>query len=288
MCPWEEVEVDFAPQTIGEIGKMGEERITVRSFIKFKKRGEKIVMLTAYDFFTARILDQIGIDAVLVGDSVNMVFYGSPNTLSITMDQMVYHTKAVSSSVERALVLADMPFLSYQVSTEEAILNAGRFLKEGGAGAVKIEGGLEMADTIRRIIEVGIPVMGHIGLTPQSINRFGGYVVRGRSEEERNYLTESARALEEIGCFSILLESIPRDLATEITQAAGVPTIGIGAGVDCDGQVLVVNDLLGLFEDFRPKFVRRYAELGKGIREACKNFVDDVKSGKFPSEEETY
>ncbi len=267
---------------------MREDKITVKSFKKLKQRGEKIAVLTAYDFFTARILDQIGVDAVLVGDSVNMVFYGSPNTLSITMDQMIYHTRAVSSSVKRALVLADMPFLSYQASTEEAILNAGRFLKEGGADAVKIEGGLEMADTIKRIIEVGIPVMGHIGLTPQSINRFGGYVVRGKSEEERNYLTESARVLEEIGCFSILLESIPKALAEEITHAAGVPTIGIGAGVECDGQVLVVNDVLGLFEDFKPKFVRRYAELGKEIRKACKNFLDDVKSGKFPSEEETY
>ena len=267
---------------------MAEEKTTVRSFVKFKKRGEKIVMLTAYDFFTARILDQIGIDAVLVGDSVNMVFYGSPNTLSITMDQMVYHTKAVSSSVKKALVLADMPFLSYQASTEEAILNSGRFLKEGGADAVKIEGGLEMADTAKRIIEVGIPVMGHIGLTPQSIHRLGGYVVRGKSEEERSYLTESAKALEEAGCFSILLESIPSGLAAEITQAVGVPTIGIGAGAGCDGQVLVVNDILGLFEDFKPKFVRRYAELGKQIRKACKNFLDDVKSGKFPSEEESY
>jgi 3-methyl-2-oxobutanoate hydroxymethyltransferase len=267
---------------------MAEEKTTVRSFIKFKKRGERIVMLTAYDFFTARILDEIGIDAILVGDSVNMVFYGSPNTLSITMDQMVYHTRAVSSAVKRAFVLADMPFLSYQASSEEAVLNAGRFLKEGGAHAVKVEGGLETADTIKRIIEMGIPVMGHIGLTPQSINRFGGYVVRGKSEKERNYLTESAKLLEEIGCFSILLESIPRGLAAEITQAAGVPTIGIGAGVDCDGQVLVVNDVLGMFEDFNPKFVRRYAELGKEIRKACKNFLDDVKSGKFPSEEESY
>ena len=278
----------MAPQTFGGIDKMTEEKTTVRSFVKFKKRGEKIVMLTAYDFFTARILDQIGMDAVLVGDSVNMVLYGSPNTLSITMDQMVYHTKAVSSSVKKALVLADMPFLSYQASTEEAVLNAGRFLKEGGADAVKIEGGLEMADTIKRIIEVGIPVMGHIGLTPQSINKFGGYVVRGKSEKERNYLTESARALEEIGCFSILLESVPKALAREITRAAGVPTIGIGAGIDCDGQVLVVNDILGLFEDFKPKFVRRYAELGKEIRKACKSFLGDVKSGKFPSEEESY
>jgi len=267
---------------------VAEEEITVRSFAKFKQRGEKIAILTAYDFFTARILDEIGIDSVLVGDSVNMVFYGSPNTLSISMDQMIYHTKAVASAVRRALVIADMPFLSYQASTSEAIFNAGRFLKEGGAGAVKIEGGLEMADTIKRIIEVGIPVMGHIGLTPQSINRFGGYVVRGKSEEEREYLMESAKKLEQIGCFSVLVESVPKKLAQEITQSLKVPTIGIGAGVGCDGQVLVVNDILGLFEDFQPKFVRRYAELGNQIKKACKNYLDDVKSGKFPSEEESY
>jgi 3-methyl-2-oxobutanoate hydroxymethyltransferase len=267
---------------------MMDEKVTVRSFIKFKQRGEKIAILTAYDFYTARILDQIGIDSILVGDSANMVFYGSATTLSITMDQMVYHTKAVSQATKRALVIADMPFLSYQASVSEAITNAGRFLKEGGAGAVKIEGGLEMADTVKRIIEVGIPVMGHIGLTPQSINRFGGYVVRGKSEEERKYLIESAKVLEEIGCFSVLLESIPKKLALEITESLKVPTIGIGAGVSCDGQVLVINDILGLFEDFQPKFVRRYAHLGGEIRKACQDFLNDVKSGKFPSDEECY
>ena len=267
---------------------MSQEKVTVRSFTKYKQRGEKIAMLTAYDYFTARILDEIGIDSVLVGDSVNMVFYGSPNTLSITMDEMVYHTRAVSSAVKRALVIADMPFLSYQASTEEAITNAGRFLKEGGADAVKIEGGLEMADTIKRIIEVGIPVMGHIGLTPQSINRFGGFTVRGKSQEEREYLLESAKKLEETGCFSVLVESVPRKLAREITQSLKVPTIGIGAGIGCDGQVLVVNDILGLFGDFKPKFVRRYAELGKEIEKASNDFLDDVKSGRFPSDEESY
>ncbi len=267
---------------------MAEEKITVKSFIKFKRRKEKIAILTAYDFFTARILDQIGMDAILVGDSANMVFYGSPNTLSIGMDQMIYHTKAVSSATKRALVIADMPFLSYQASIQQAIFNAGRFLKEGQASAVKIEGGLEMTDTIKRIIQVGIPVMGHIGLTPQSINRFGGYVVRGKSEEERDYLMESAKKLEQIGCFSILLESIPKNLAQQITESLGVPTIGIGAGAGCDGQVLVINDILGLFEDFKPKFVRRYADLEKEIRKACKRYLEDVKSGKFPSEEESY
>jgi 3-methyl-2-oxobutanoate hydroxymethyltransferase len=267
---------------------VSQEKVTVRSFLKFKQEEEKIAILTAYDFFTARILDEIGIDSILVGDSVNMVFYGSPNTLSINMDQMMYHTRAVTSAVKRALVLADMPFLSYQASAAEAISNAGRFLKEGGAEAVKIEGGVEMTDTIKRIIRVGIPVMGHIGLTPQSVNRFGGYAVRGKSKQERDYLIESAKALEEVGCFSVLLESIPKSLAQEITQSLKVPTIGIGAGAECDGQVLVVNDILGLFEDFKPKFVRRYAELGKDMRKACRNFLDDVKSGKFPSEEESY
>jgi 3-methyl-2-oxobutanoate hydroxymethyltransferase len=264
------------------------EKITVKSFLKFKEKGEKIAVLTAYDFFTARILDQVGMDAVLVGDSANMVFYGSPSTLSITMDQMIYHTQAVSAAVKRALVIADMPFLSYQAGIAEAVTNAGRFLKEGNAGAVKIEGGVEMADAVKRIIEVGIPVMGHIGLTPQSINRFGGYVVRGKSEEERKYLLESARILEEVGCFSVLLESVPKTLAQEITDSLRVPTIGIGAGAGCDGQVLVVNDILGLFEDFQPKFVRRYAHLAIEIRKACQSYLNDVKSGKFPSEEESY
>ncbi len=268
--------------------KTAVEKVTVRNFIKYKQRGEKIAVLTAYDFFTARILDQIGMDVILIGDSVNMVLYGSPTTLSVTMDQMMYHTKAVSSAAKRALVIADMPFLSYQTGIPEAVTNSGRFLKEGGAGAVKIEGGLELADTIKRIIEMGIPVMGHIGLTPQSIHRFGGYRVRGKSEEEKKYLMESAKVLEEVGCFSVLLESMPKTLAQEITESLKVPTIGIGAGAACDGQVLVINDILGLFEDFQPKFVRRYAHLGEETRKACKNFLDDVKSGKYPSNEESY
>jgi 3-methyl-2-oxobutanoate hydroxymethyltransferase len=264
------------------------DKITVRSFAKMKEKGEKIAVLTAYDFFTARILDQIGMDSILVGDSVNMVFYGSPTTLSINMDQMVYHTKAVSSAVKRALVIADMPFLSYQTNPSDAILNAGRFLKEGGAQAVKIEGGREMAETVKKIIEVGIPVMGHIGLTPQSIHKLGGYAVRGKTEEDRKYLVESAKILEEVGCFSLLLESVPKDLAERISKSLKIPTIGIGAGAGCDGQVLVINDILGLFEDFKPKFVRKYAELAKEIRKACLNYLNDVKSGRFPSEEESY
>ena len=267
---------------------MNTEKVTVRSFAKMKEKGEKIAILTAYDFFTARILDRIGMDAILVGDSVNMVFYGSPTTLSIDMDQMIYHTKAVSSAVKRALVIADMPFMSYQTNSSDAISNAGRFLKEGAAHAVKIEGGSEMAETIRRIIEIGIPVMGHIGLTPQSIHKLGGFTVRGKTEEDRKYLIESAKILEEVGCFSLLLESIPMELAESMSKSLRIPTIGIGAGAGCDGQVLVINDILGLFEDFKPKFVRRYAELGKEIKKVCLNYLNDVKSGKFPSEEESY
>jgi 3-methyl-2-oxobutanoate hydroxymethyltransferase len=267
---------------------MNTDKVTVKSFIKMKEKGEKIAVLTAYDFFTARILDKIGIDSILVGDSVNMVFYGSPTTLSINMDQMIYHTKAVSSAVKRALVIGDMPFLSYQTNISDAILNAGRFLKEGGAHAVKIEGGLEMAQTVKKIIEVGIPVMGHIGLTPQSIHKLGGFTVRGKTEEDRKYLVESAKILEEVGCFSLLLESMPKELAQSISKSVKIPTIGIGAGAGCDGQVLVINDILGLFEDFKPKFVRRYAELGKEIKKACTNYLNDVKSRKFPSEEESY
>jgi len=237
---------------------MTTEKVTVKTFLKMKQRGEKIAVLTAYDFFTAKILDEIGIDSILVGDSANMVFYGAKDTLSISMDQMVYHTQAVSKAAKRALVIGDMPFLSYQTSVSDAILNAGRFLKEGGAHGVKIEGGMEMKDTVKRLIEVGIPVMGHIGMTPQSIEKFGGYSVQGKDEKKAEYLLESAKILEEVGCFSIVLECIPRELAKKITSSLKIPTIGIGAGLDCDGQVLVVNDILGLYEEFKPKFVRRY------------------------------
>ncbi|OGC82189.1 MAG: 3-methyl-2-oxobutanoate hydroxymethyltransferase, partial [candidate division Zixibacteria bacterium RBG_16_43_9] len=229
---------------------MTTEKVTVKTFLKMKQRGEKIAVLTAYDFFTAKILDEIGIDSILVGDSANMVFYGAKDTLSISMDQMVYHTQAVSKAAKRALVIGDMPFLSYQTSVSDAILNAGRFLKEGGAHGVKIEGGMEMKDTVKRLIEVGIPVMGHIGMTPQSIEKFGGYSVQGKDEKKAEYLLESAKILEDVGCFSIVLECIPRELAKKITSSLKIPTIGIGAGLDCDGQVLVVNDILGLYEEF--------------------------------------
>lgn len=263
-------------------------RITVRSLRVLKEKKEKIAVLTAYDYFTAQILDEIGLEAILVGDSANMVFYGAPSTLSITMEQMLYHTRAVATAVKRALVIADMPFLSYQPSIEVAITNAGRFLKEGQAQAVKLEGGLEMAETIKHLVALGIPVMGHIGLIPQSVHRFGGYAVQGKEKASRKYLLESARALENSGCFSIVLEGIKCEVARQITQELKIPTIGIGAGPDCDGQVLVINDLLGLYEEFKPKFVRRYAHLAREIRNACGQYLQDVKAKRFPSIEESY
>jgi len=262
--------------------------ITTQDIIRMKQAGRAIAMLTAYDFPTARFLDDVGIDAVLVGDSANMVFYGESNTLSITVDQMIYHTRAVARAVKRALVIADMPFMSYQVNADEALRNAGRFLKEAGAAAVKMEGGLPMVPTIRRAVDAGIPVMGHLGLVPQSIHRFGGYGVRGRGEDEKAFLKESAQALQDAGCFSMVLEAIPSDLAREISLSIKIPTIGIGAGVGCDGQILVTNDLLGLFEEFQPKFVRRYADLAKTMREAFTQYISDVRERRFPSEHEEY
>ncbi len=264
------------------------DKVTTRNFKDFKKRGEPIVVLTAYEYQTAKILDSIGVDALLVGDSANMVFYGHSNTLSITLEQMLYHTQAVSRAAERALVIGDMPFLSYQVSISEAVANAGRFLKEAGAAAVKLEGGIEIAPTVKHLFEVGIPVMGHIGLVPQAVHKMGGYVIQGKDAESTSYLMESALALEEAGAFALVIEGVVAEAAGKITQAVKIPTIGIGAGPNCDGQVLVSNDLLGIFSDFKPKFVRRYANLSEEIRKATKNFVDDVKHHRFPTEEESY
>jgi 3-methyl-2-oxobutanoate hydroxymethyltransferase len=263
-------------------------RVTTKTFPELKQKKEKIAVLTAYDYHTARILDQIGIDCILVGDSANMVFYGYPNTLSISMEVMLYHTKAVANAAQRALVVGDMPFLSYQTSLETAVCNAGKFLKEAGAQAVKIEGGTERAETVRKIIQAGIPVMAHIGLVPQSIHQFGTYSVQGKTQEKEKYLIESALALQEAGCFSIVLEAVPKEVAKKITESLEIPTIGIGAGPDCDGQVLVINDILGLFEEFKPKFVRRYAELSNQIRDAARHYLDDVKSGEFPAGEESF
>ena len=263
------------------------DKVTTTVFQRLKSR-EKIAVLTAYDYLVAQLLDETGIDAVLVGDSVGMVFSGYHTTLSVTMDEMIYHTKAVRRGVKRALLIGDMPFMSYQASPEDAVANAGRFLQEAGAEAVKIEGGREMVETIGKLTQVGIPVMGHLGLTPQSIHQFGGYRIRGKSQEEAARLIQDAHAIEEAGCFSVVLEKIPSDLAREVTQQLKIPTIGIGAGPHCDGQVLVVHDMLGLFERFKPKFVRRYAQLAEEMRTAFRAYIQDVKRGKFPRQEESY
>ena len=256
--------------------------------IRLKQRGQPLAMLTAYDFYTARMLDQIGIEGVLVGDSANMVFYGESSTLSITLDQMIYHTRAVSRAVKHALVIGDMPFLSYQTSVEEALRNCGRMLKEGGAGAVKLEGGEHIAPIAARLVEVGIPVMGHIGLVPQSIHQLGAFRVQGKDNPTAEYLKRSARALQDAGCFSMVLELVQADLAGEISRELTIPTIGIGSGPECDGQILVINDLLGLFEDFQPKFVRRYAHLAQDMRDACSRWIEDVRKRAYPSDEESY
>ena len=264
------------------------EKITIPLLKKMKREGEKIACLTAYDWLMASLLDTAGIDLILVGDSGAMVFAGHETTLPITMDQMIYHTQAVSRGVKRALLIADMPFLSYQISPEKALENAGRFLKEGGAEGVKIEGGEPMGEIIHKLVNVGIPVMGHLGLTPQSIRAFGGYRVRGKGIEEAEELKRDAKILEQAGVFSIVLEKIPATLAEEITSSVSIPTIGIGAGPHCDGQILVTHDMLGLFESFKPKFVRRYTELAQIIRNATEQYINDIKKGKYPSKEESY
>jgi 3-methyl-2-oxobutanoate hydroxymethyltransferase len=264
------------------------EKVTVPHIVKQKLRGEKITCLTAYDYSFARILDAAGIDILLVGDSVGCVFQGQPNTLPVTLDDMVYHTQAVVRGRKRALVVSDMPFLSYQISKEQAISNAGRLVQQGGAEAVKLEGGLAMQATIEAIVRVGIPVMGHVGLTPQSIHRFGGYKVQGKEKNQREVILRDASAVQDAGAFAIVLEGMPLDLAGEITERLAIPTIGIGAGGHCDGQVLVINDMLGLFDDFTPKFVKRYADLKEVTTHAVKSFISDVRGGKFPGEEHSF
>ncbi len=263
-------------------------KITVPEIVSMKKRGEKIACLTAYDHLMARLLDQAGIDLILVGDSVGMVIAGYETTIPVTLDEIIYHTRAVARGVSRALIVADMPFLSYQVSLEKTIENAGRCLKEGNAEAVKLEGGHWIADAIAHLVQIGIPVMGHLGLTPQSIHAFGGYGVRGKEEAEAKRLIKDAKILEEAGVFAIVLEKVPADLAQKVTESIHIPTIGIGAGQYCDGQILVSHDMLGIFEEFKPKFVRRYAELGLAMRNAFINYVKDVKARDFPNENESY
>lgn len=263
-------------------------KITVPAILEMKKRGEKIAMLTAYDFLMGKILDEAGLEILLVGDSGAMVFSGYDTTLPITLEEMIYHTRAVRRGVQRALIVADMPFLSFQVSAEEAVRNAGRLLKEGGAEAVKLEGGTVMTETIRRIVNAGIPVMGHLGLTPQSVNALGGYALQAVDDAAAKKLFEEARHLQDAGVFAVVLEKIPATLAAEVTRGLDIPTIGIGAGPDCDGQVLVTHDMLGMFEKFKLKFARRYAELGQTIRAAAEQYARDVKTNQFPNLEESF
>ncbi len=263
-------------------------RITTRVLQKMKREGYRFSSLTAYDALFARIFDEAGIDIILVGDSVGNVIQGHETTLPVTLDEIIYHTRAVRRGVQRAMVVADMPFMSFQVSTNEAFRNAGRLMKEGGAEAVKLEGGKRVVKTVRRMTAAGIPVMGHLGLTPQSIHQFGGYQARGRSKEEAEQIMRDAKALEDAGAFAIVLEKIPAQLAADVSAALKIPTIGIGAGAGCDGQVLVFTDMLGLTVDFNPRFVRQYDNLRERINGAVAGYRGDVRDGTFPSQEESY
>lgn len=263
-------------------------RISTATVRDMKKNGEKISMLTAYDFSTARILDQAGVEILLIGDSAANVFAGYETTLPMTLDHMIYHAASVARAAQRAMVLADLPFGTYQGSTEDAYNAAVRMMKESGAHALKLEGGLEILDNIKKIIQSGIPVCGHLGLTPQSIYQFGDFGVRAKESAEAKKLQQDALALQEAGCFAIVLEKIPAALAQEVSQSLEIPTIGIGAGNGCDGQVLVVNDMLGLTQDFKPKFLRRYLNLAEDIKSAAAQYVSDVKSGEYPNETEQY
>lgn len=263
-------------------------KITTQTVVEMKQKGEKISMLTAYDFTMARIIDQAGIEIILVGDSASNVMAGHETTVPMTLDHMIYHTSCVVRGVDRALVIADLPFMSYQVTTKEALISAGRMMKEAGAHAVKLEGGKAIAGTVQRIVEAGIPVMGHLGLTPQSIYKFGTYKVRATEDQEAEDLIRDAKLLEEAGCFAIVLEKIPAKLATRVSEALSIPTIGIGAGAGCDGQVLVIHDMLGMNKEFNPRFLRRYADLETTMTEAVQQYVEDVKSQDFPNSEEQY
>ncbi len=263
-------------------------KVTTHRFIEMKQKGEKISMLTSYDFTTAGIVDQAGIDGILIGDSASNVMVGNSTTLPMTVDQMIYHARAVVNAVKRALVVCDMPFGSYQVSPQEGVANAIRIMKESGCDALKLEGGVEIIDTVRRILDAGIPVMAHLGLTPQSINKFGTYAVRAKEEEEAEKLLSDARLLAETGCFSVVLEKVPAALAQRVTSEISVPTIGIGAGGYCDGQILVIADMLGMTKNFSPRFLRRYADLNTVMTDAIGHYVEDVKKGDFPNESESY
>ncbi len=263
-------------------------KVTTRRLAEMKAKGEKIAMLTAYDYSMARLGDEAGMEVILVGDSASNVMAGNATTLPITLDQMIDYARSVTNGAKRALVVCDMPFGSYQGNPLEALASAIRIMKESNAEAVKLEGGAEIIDSIRRIISAGIPVMGHLGLTPQSINKFGTYAVRAREEAEAEKLISDALLLEEAGCFAVVLEKIPADLATRVSKALSIPTIGIGAGGGCDGQVLVLQDMLGINQGFSPRFLRRYADLATTIKDAIGSYITDVKSSDFPNESEQY
>lgn len=264
------------------------DKVTIHTLKRFKQAGQKICMVTAYDATFARILDDAGADVLLVGDSLGMVFQGHDSTLPVTMEQMIYHSAAVTRGARRAHVVGDLPFMSYQVSPQEAVRNAGRLVSEGGVGSVKLEGGAEFAEVIRAITRASIPVMGHLGLTPQSVHKMGGYVVQGRDEDAARKILEDAIALEEAGCYALVLEGVPLELARVITQRLRIPTIGIGAGKHCDGQVLVCYDLLGMNPDFKPKFVKRFANLHGTITESAGAYFSEVRAGTFPDEEHSF
>jgi 3-methyl-2-oxobutanoate hydroxymethyltransferase len=263
-------------------------KVTTNSLRKMKRQGRRITALTAYDFLMARLIDEAGIDLILVGDSAAMVVQGLDTTVSVTMEQMLYHAAVVSRGVERALVVGDLPFMSYQVNADEALRNSGRMVQESGVEAVKLEGGEAICDTVQRIVATGIPVMGHLGLTPQSIHKFGTYRVRAESDREAEEVKRDARALQDAGVFAVVIEKVPAQLATEVAEDLDIPVIGIGAGGGCDGQILVTHDMLGIYTRFKPRFVRRYAELADAMGQAFENFADDVRGGDFPAESESY
>ena len=263
-------------------------KTTVADFLSMKKNGEKITMVTAYDYSTAKLIDNSGINSILVGDSLGMVMLGYPDTVSVTMEDMLHHVKAVSRGTENALVICDMPFMSYQTSVYDAVVNAGRLMKEGRAGAVKLEGGKEYAEHVRAIVNASIPVCGHIGMTPQSVNAFGGFKVQGKTEEAARKLIEDAIALQEAGAFAIVIQCVPHKLAEYISEILSIPTIGIGAGNGCSGQVLVYQDMLGMYSDFTPKFVKKFANVGDVMTDAFKSYSDEVKTGQFPTEEHSF
>ncbi len=263
-------------------------RVTINEIKEMKRREEKIPMLTAYDYSTAKLVDEAGVPLILVGDSLGMVILGYETTIPVTMDEMIHHTKAVVRGTKRALIIGDMPFMTYHTSISDALYNAARFIQEGGAQAVKLEGGEVVAETVRRIVNCGIPVMGHIGLTPQSIYQLGGFKVQGKTPEAAGRLIRDACALDEAGAFSIVLEAVPAPLSKLITQKVSVPTIGIGAGPDCDGQVQVINDILGLFTEFVPKHAKQYAKLAEIIRTALTDYATEVKAGSFPTMKQSY